>query len=353
MKWRLLDLGARTGAENMALDETLLQAMEEQKIHNTLRFMQFYPKVFLVGFHQHVEDEIRVEYCKNNGIDINRRISGGGAILLDETQLGWELVVSTKTHNFPKKINELNNKICEGVILALKNLGINASFRPRNDIEVNGRKISGTGGTGLAESFLFHGTLLIDFDVETMVKGLKILDEKILDKNITSIKERVTWVKRELGYVPPLKEIKLEIKKAFEEVFGVEFVENGLTEYEEKIFNEKLNYFKSDDWIYKVKKPSQQEIRTSLLKTQEGGIIKVYLALQKRFNRVQQLMITGDFFTQHRNTILELESKFKNIVADKENISKICREFFKDPKYKIIGITEDEIIKAITECLNE
>lgn len=351
-EWRLLDTGVRTGAENMALDETILQAMEKEQIPNTLRFLQFYPKVFLVGIHQNVEDEIRVEYCKKNGIDINRRITGGGAILFDESQLGWECVLSTDTHNFPKKVDELNEMMCQGVILALKNLGINAAFRPRNDIEVNGRKISGTGGTGSKESFLFQGTVLIDFDVETMVKGLKILDEKILDKNISSVRERVTCLKWELGYVPPLEDIKLEIKKAFEEVFGIKIVENGLTEYEEKNFREKLNYYKSDDWIYKVKKPSHQEIRTSILKTQ-GGIMKVSLALQKKFNRIQQLMITGDFFTHHRNIILELENKFKNVIADRKNINSIVVEFFKNPENEIIGISEDEIIKVITECLNE
>jgi len=350
-EWRLLDTGVRTGAENMALDETILQAMEKRQITNTLRFLQFYPKVFLVGFHQNIEDEIRVDYCENNGIDINRRISGGGAILLDESQLGWECIVSTDSYNFPRDINELNKMICQGAILALNNLGINAAFRPRNDIEVKGRKISGTGGTGSKESFLFQGTLLIDFDVETMVKGLKILDEKILDKNIVSVRERVTCVKWELGYVPPLEEIKFEVKKGFEEVFGIKIVENGLTEYEEKTFREKLNYFKSDDWIYKVKKPSEKKTRTSILKTQ-GGIIKVSLVLQKKFNRIQQLIITGDFFTQHRNIINELENRFNNVIADRNNISEIVIEFFNNPENRIIGVNEDELINVITECFS-
>ena len=76
--WRLLDTGLCSGAENMAYDAALLQARAEGQSPNTVRFLQFSPPVALVGYHQSVAEEIREEYCRQAGIDINRRVTGGG-----------------------------------------------------------------------------------------------------------------------------------------------------------------------------------------------------------------------------------------------------------------------------------
>jgi len=69
-----------TAAENMALDETLLEVKGEGKSPNTIRFLQFSPRTVLVGFHQAVSEEIRIKYCRERGIDINRRITGVGPV---------------------------------------------------------------------------------------------------------------------------------------------------------------------------------------------------------------------------------------------------------------------------------
>ncbi len=90
--WRLLDTPPMTAAENMALDETLLELKGAGSTPNTIRFLQFSPRSVLVGYHQSVAEEIREDYCRKEGIEINRRTTGGGAILFDENQLGWEII---------------------------------------------------------------------------------------------------------------------------------------------------------------------------------------------------------------------------------------------------------------------
>ena len=89
-KWRLLDTGPRPAAENMALDEALLEARTRGWTPNTLRFLQFDPPCALVGYHQSVEQEIRLDFCRAHGIEINRRITGGGGLFWDRSQLGWK-----------------------------------------------------------------------------------------------------------------------------------------------------------------------------------------------------------------------------------------------------------------------
>jgi lipoate---protein ligase len=200
--WRVLDTGARSGAENMALDEALLELKSQEKIPHTLRFLQFNNPTVLVGHHQSVEEEVRLDYCKKKGIEINRRLTGGGAIYWGREELGWEIFISKNDRRIPSGIEDLYRKMGEAAAIGLRNLGVRAQFRPKNDIEIRGRKISGTGGTELSGAILFQGTILVDFDVDEMLRALRIPTEKLQDKEIKSVKERVTCLKWELGALP-------------------------------------------------------------------------------------------------------------------------------------------------------
>ena len=106
----------------------------------------------------------------------------------------------------------------------MKKLGVDAEFRPRNDIEVKGRKISGTGGSFEGNAFFFQGTLLTDFDVESMIRALRIPLEKLKAKELESAKERVTCLKWELDELPSTEKIKEAIAQGFAEVFDVKIV---------------------------------------------------------------------------------------------------------------------------------
>ena len=172
--WRLLDTGPLTAAENMALDEVLLELKAEGKIAPTLRFLQFSPPCVLVGHHQSVDEEIRLDYCRSNGIGINRRLTGGGALYWGTRELGWEIYISKIHPSVPATFEELYRKFGESAARGLRHLGVDAQFRPRNDIEIQGRKISGTGGTELSGAILFQGTVLVDFDIDVMLRALRI-----------------------------------------------------------------------------------------------------------------------------------------------------------------------------------
>ncbi len=234
--WRLLDTPPMTAAENMALDEALLEVKGEGKSPNTIRFLQFSPRAVLVGFHQALHEEIRRDYCQANRIDINRRITGGGAIFFDENQLGWEVFCDKAFFNAAIPNARLFKTLCEPVVAALARLNLEAEFRPRNDIEIDGRKISGTGGTESGRAFMFQGTMLVDFDVDTMLRALKIPVEKLKAKEIDSVKDRVTCLKWELGEAPALADIKQAIKRGFTKGLNIRLDSGGLNAEEQKRF---------------------------------------------------------------------------------------------------------------------
>jgi len=347
--WRLLDTPPMSAAENICVDEAMLTARSKGLIPDTLRFCQYIPSCVLVGFHQSVELEVRQDYCQEKGIEINRRITGGGAIFFDETQLGWELIA--QKFDGSRDVLGLYKKICSAAIKGLEKLGIDATFRPVNDIEVRGRKISGTGGTEAGDAFLFQGTLLVDFNVDTMLRALRIPAEKLKDKEIDSIRERVTCLKWELGHVPPLGEIKSAIKEGFEGAFDVEFKEMPMHQFEEEYLGEKLLKFTSEDWIYKIRRPlSDDKMLYSIYKA-EGGLIRTSLLLDDRHGVIKYALLTGDFFAYPNRAVLDLEAALKTCRVSKA-ADKI-RRFFLESSPEIPGVDAEDMVNAVEAALRK
>jgi lipoate---protein ligase len=162
--WRLLDTPPCSAAQNMALNEVILTAHSRGQAPSTVRFLQFEPHSTLVAYHQAVEQEIRVEYCQQHGIDVNRRLTGGGGPYWDSGALGWEVCAPQGHPAIARDVEAMYAQLCNAAVDALGRLGMQAAFRSKNDIEVDGRKISGTGRTSLGDSFMFQGSLLLDFN---------------------------------------------------------------------------------------------------------------------------------------------------------------------------------------------
>ena len=351
--WRLLDTGAHSASENMALDETLLELKAAGRIPHTLRFLQFSNPTVLVGHHQSVGEEVRLDYCQRQGIEINRRLTGGGALYWGKKELGWEIYISKNDPRIPSRIEDLYRRMGKAASLGLRHLGIRAHFRPRNDIEIQGRKISGTGGTELSGALLFQGTVLVDFDVDEMLRALRIPTEKLQDKEIESVKERVTCLKWELGRTPSIRTIKAALAKGFEEAFGVRFESKPLTFEEESLLKTKLPYFSSPDYIFKIRDSLPRRKTLSSILKAPGGLIRISIAMDSKTQVINQILITGDFFAYPKRTIFDLESLLKNSKASPSSFEGIIRSFFSDKKPRIPGITEDHFIRALDEAIQK
>ena len=127
-----------------------------------------------------------------------RRITGGGAIYLDEGQLGWGLVFHRRALG-ATCLAELARDICQAVAAGLRRLGVEARYRPRNDIEVDGRKISGTGGFFDGDTLIYQGTVLVDMDPGAMVAALRVPRAKLEKRQLDSAAQRVVTLRELLG----------------------------------------------------------------------------------------------------------------------------------------------------------
>ena len=183
-KIRGLETGYRSAAVNMAIDEALIESIDESPV---FRVYGWRPAAVSIGYFQSIRDEVDSEKCSEIGVDIVRRLTGGGAVLHE-----FELTYSFITKRYPQNIMESYRWICEAIVTSINRLGFSSSFVPLNDIVINGKKVSGSAQTRRKGVLLQHGTLLLNVDVDKMFSILKVPSEKLRDKIIKDVKQRVT-----------------------------------------------------------------------------------------------------------------------------------------------------------------
>ena len=168
---------------NLALEEYVLKNLETEE--DIILLWQNEPAI-IIGRNQNTIEEINVEYVKEKNIHVVRRTSGGGAVYHDLGNLNYTFV----TNNLKDNLNNYR-KFTEPVIDALKDLGVPAEFSGRNDIVVDGKKISGNAQSYYKNRMFHHGTILLNIDLDDVAKMLKVKADKIESKGIKSTRSRV------------------------------------------------------------------------------------------------------------------------------------------------------------------
>jgi lipoate-protein ligase A len=250
-QWRLLKTEGNTAFTNMAIDKAVLVSNSEGKVPPTVRFFTWNPPAISIGYFQSLNEEVDLDGCDRLGVDYVRRITGGGAVFHDK-ELTYSIVIPESHSEIPKNIMESYGRICGALIKGLKQLDIESRYVPINDIIVDKRKISGNAQTRKMKTVLQHGTILIDVDIEKMFSLLKVPNEKIKDKLISDVKQRVTSIKHVLGRNIGFKEIADAMKTGFEEEFNVKLNQGSLT-FQEKELTRKFEkeFFKTKEWNHR------------------------------------------------------------------------------------------------------
>lgn len=204
--WRVINLETHDAFMNMALDEACCEAVANGGAGAlpTIRFYQWRPSAVSIGYFQSLEDEVATDRCKEAGVDIIRRRTGGGAVYHDfDGEITYSVIVPESALGLG--ITQSYHLICEWICDGLREIGIKSEFKPINDViamrgangeDAGGKKISGNAQTRRNGVVLQHGTILYDVDVKKMFSLLKVGQEKIADKLIAAVEERVTCVKR-------------------------------------------------------------------------------------------------------------------------------------------------------------
>ena len=305
-----------------------------------------------IGYFQDAELEVDLGYCRREGLPVFRREVGGGTVYLDRNQIFYHVIWNRDNPRFPKKISEVYQYLSVPPIETYGEFGIKTEFREVNDIITReGRKIAGLGGSDIGESMVFVGSVILDFDYDRMTKAIKVPDEKFRDKVFKTMKENVTTMKRELGILPPRREIVRVLKEKFEKVLGrLEPVE--LDEEIVRKMTELARWFNSPEFLYKktpkiprgVKIKEGIEILYGMYKA-KGGLIRTAQEVERK--TLKDIVITGDFTLYPKESLTVLEEGLKDTEKERTKLITRIEEFYEKTGAETPGVEPEDITKAI------
>lgn len=239
--WRLLPLQINNAAMNMATDEAILNARISRKVPNTLRFYRWQPSAVSFGKNQNPENEIYLDACKQLGVDVIRRISGGGTVYHDfEGEVTYSVIAQTADFCVGD-ITAVYFKIYEAITDALRLLGVPADFSSGDikncpNLTVNGKKISGSSQTITRGVVLQHGTLLRSVDLPKMFQVLKLRNINCTQAADIA-KRKITSIQDELGNRVTSETVVNALVQGFKAILKIQLYEEELTPNEVEIAN--------------------------------------------------------------------------------------------------------------------
>ena len=312
---------------NMAFDEYCLESLS---INEPVFYLWQNRPAVIVGFNQEVNTEVNLDYLKENGIDLVRRVTGGGAVFHDLGNLNYTIV--GRSEDLERDYPEYASIMAK----ALQSLGVPATLSGRNDILVEGRKVSGFAKRVCKNRLMVHGTLMYNVDVDVLTKVLNPSNTKLQSKGIASVRSRVANLREYLPNVPDIQ----TFSKQLEEILSLHYqdTEYQLSEIDLANIQELTDKkFATWEWNY-GRSPKATLTHSSRLAC---GTVEIHLTLTE--NRISSCRFGGDFLGNLPAT--DLESALIEVIYDTENIEKRLSSFTISDYFD--GVTVEELIKLI------
>jgi lipoate-protein ligase A len=345
-RWRLFRNLDRpmTTAEGLAVDDTLPRSVSRNGSPPLLHLYTFVPSV-IVGKYQDIEAALKLDRCRARSIEYNRRSTGGGTVIMGPEIVALGFGINVDYPGLKGGVGGLFETMSRVLCGALDNLGIRARFQPKNDLEVQGRKIAGLSAAAeTGKSLLFHTSLLVDFDIPLMMDIMNTPLMKLEDKGYNCFSQRMTTVRRETGREVSVEEVMDRIRESFEAVFDSAFEEDQPDPWERQTISRLIRErYTRESWIFSHKHP-RSRMGIGRLKT-KGGLLEIYLSLAG--GSIEHVVITGDFFSSPEQ-VSRIENVLKWTSARKERIEESLASVWEEDM--IYGIDVPTLTTAILKA---
>ena len=290
----------------------------------------------MLGNNQIVDAEINRNFAERENIQIVRRSSGGGTIFCDMGTLLYTIILPYNHDEDTQKL--AREKVAPPIVSALNDMGISALIEGRNDILVDGKKVSGIAQYAKSGRVCTHGSLLFDTDLEMLTNVLNVDAEKISSKALKSVRSRVAnlreYITEDCATIEFLEMLKQRLFSALE-LREVKLSEEQLTEID-KIFNEKYG---NSEWTFE----RSPKFTLKNGKRFSGGRVDVYLDVARGV--VKSCAIRGDFLGI--SPIRELEEAFEGRMFDRQTFTDALDGISLLPY--LGSITKDELLSCVFE----
>jgi lipoate---protein ligase len=346
---RLLDLGFVPPVRSQSIYHALAHAMSPGDPDTLILVSPTDPYV-CIGFHQELEKEVDLSYCRERGLPVYRREVGGGAVYLDRDQLFTQWVFHRD--RLPASVEERFEQHIRPLVATYRSLGIEAYHRPLNDVHVGGRKIGGTGAASIGDAEVVVGSLMLDFNSAVMARVLKVPSEKMRDKLFRSLQEYMTTMTRELGHAPDRELVKHRYVEQCRAQLGWEIVPGTVSQREEAMARRWDERLQSPAWLHQ-----RGGLRRAGVKIHEGarvvegahkasgGLIRATACLVD--GCIDDLSLSGDFTLLPASGVEALEVAVRGVPLDPRLLLERLRAAYGVTRLRSPGVGPEDFVDAI------
>jgi lipoate-protein ligase A len=307
-----------------------------------------------VGVLDDPEKACDLEFCREQGIVVRRRNTTGGAIY---AAAGSSIVcyyLRTTSPGIPKTMEESFRLLLEGFAVALRRVfSINAVYRPVNDVEVNGRKLTAS-SCKIEEDFLIFRNVLnvVDIDREKAARSVPIPPEKTQDKAFKRFQERFTCLEREAGRPIRQEEIETLTRIAVDSTFGSwALVPGRLSALENISRTEYQRMYTADSWFYANSESARfgpehrGAQRAEARHKAPAGLVRAVVL--RRGGTILDLIITGDFHPRPHTLLRQMEDALRGAPLDPAVIRQRIGQIYSRPGVEVAGVSLEDFALPI------
>lgn len=339
-EWRLVIDTIYEARHHFAMEEALARLVDEGHTPPTLRLRRVNPSVF-IGVHQNTWAEVDVEYCREHGIQIVRRMNGGGAIYQEMGSFCFSAFFRREL--FTQSDDELYLLFAQPVIRTCADYGVNASYSGRNDIQVENRKLYGCAHFSWYRAHVQSGTFLVNMNFEAMAKALTPSAIKFSGKPFERIQDRVTSLSAEVGQELYTREVMDRFADHVADVLGIQLLADNLTEQEQSLALELLeSKYDTENWNF----GSEIEYQLSVAERTEEGVLSLSADFEGK--TIKKARITGDILRYSRKDLETIEHLMRGI-----SIQEVSSRIDELPFPESLIVTINRLLKKLDEQVSD
>jgi lipoate---protein ligase len=346
---RLVDLGLVSPLRSQTVYHAVGHAMTADSPDTIILVSPDRPYV-CIGYHQDLEQEVDLDYCRDHGLPVYRREAGGGAVYLDAGQL----FIQWGFHraSLPADLESRFALYVRPLVETYRALGIPAYLRPINDVHVGGRKIGGTGAAQMGIAEVVVGSLMFTFDKATMARVLKVSSDKMRDKLFQGLEQYMTTMEEQLAALPDREAVKRLYLERCAAALGAEIVPGELAPAEQAAMAEMDARFLSNEWLHAV-----GGLRRAGVKIHEdvrvvegaykapGGLIRATVRLAA--GTIDDVSLSGDFTLLPAAAVAALEQGLRGGLVVREPLEARLAELYRELDVCSPGVAPAHFVEAV------
>lgn len=350
MSARLLDLGNVSYLRSQTIYHAVAYSTKEASPGTIIILRPSEPYVS-IGYHQFLERDVDTGYCAHQGIPVLRREVGGGTVFLDQDQLFFQCIFPVRS--VPLRVDRLYEYFLRPAVNTYRRLGVKASYRPVNDIQVNEKKISGTGAGRIGDAAVVVGNILFDFNYQEMSRVLQLSSQRLRHEVLQAMERYVTSLRRELGHCPHWQDVKEILVDEFGKLLGAPLEPGHLAPEELGRVEQLDKKFTDPDhlWAREGRVNEWVKITTDVFVTESeyrapGGVIRVIL--RRKLETIDRLLISGDFTFQPKEGLDLLQEELLGKPLQAGPLLEAIQSFYRKRDIQSPGVSPEDMVKAIT-----